>query len=64
MKKLSGAHEDDKWVNPLMLIKIGPPKAVPQSWGNLSSESIVGKIFERGMLIRMLPTTLLQIVLR
>ena len=30
-------------------------------WYNLSGEGITGEIFEEGMLIRTLPTTLLQI---
>ena len=37
------------------------PKAAWQFWGNLSRESIAWKIFEGEMLIRTLPTTLLQI---
>ena len=45
-------------LNPLML---AAAKTAWQFWWNLSSKSVFGKIFEGEMLIRTLPTTLLQI---
>ena len=38
------------------------PKAALQFWLNLSGGSLVDKLFEEGMVIRKLPTPLLQIV--
>ena len=45
----------------LKLIMLTVTKAVKQSSRNLSRESIVGKIFHGKILIKTLPTTLLQL---